>query len=153
MESSLEVMSKLSDINIRNKHLDKASKIVNEMDKLEEEFHSAYETVWESLNLQKNNYSSSVKSVGLLQRKCNMESASELLKMKEKSTEQTVSYGNIHEPESCGKHFIGDDLWMQLKRIKIPMFTGEKRSVRNWKAVILQVPMEGNFNAYGSRTL
>ena len=46
----MEVMSKLSDIYIRNKHLDKASKIVNEMDKLEEEFHSAYETVWESLN-------------------------------------------------------------------------------------------------------
>ena len=137
MESSMEVMSKLSDIYIRNKHLDKASKIVNEMDKLEEEFHSAYETVWESLNLQKNNYSSSVKSVGLLQRKCNMESVSELLQMKEKSTEQTVSYGNIHEPESCGKHSIGEDLWMQLKRIKIPMFTGEKRSYRNWKAVFM----------------
>ena len=73
MESSMKIMSKLSDIYIRNKHLDKASKIVNEMDKLEEEFHSAYETVWESLNLQKNNNSSSVKSVGLLQRKCNMD--------------------------------------------------------------------------------
>ena len=137
MESSIEVMSKLSDIYIRNKHLDKASKIVNKMDKLEEEFHSAYETVYESLNLQKNNYSSSVKSVGLLQRKCNMESVSELLQMKEKSTEQTMSYGNIHEPESCGKHSIGEDLWMQLKRIKIPMLTGEKRSYRNWKAVFM----------------
>ena len=112
MESSMEVMSKLSDIYIRNKHLDKASKIVNEMNKLEGEFHSAYETVWESLNVQKNNYSSSVKSVGLLQRKCNMESASELLQMKENSTEQTVSYGNIHEPESCGNHSIGEDLWI-----------------------------------------
>ena len=134
MESSMEVMSKLSDIYIQNTHLDKASKIVNEMDKLEEEFHSAYEAVCESLNLQKNNNSSSVKSVGLLQRKCDMESASELLQMKEKSTEQTV---NIHEPESCGKHSIGEDLWMQLKRIKLPMFTGEKRSYRNWKAVFM----------------
>ena len=38
LESSMEVMSKLSDNYIRNKHLNKASKIVNEMDKLEEEF-------------------------------------------------------------------------------------------------------------------
>ena len=137
LESSMEVMSKLSDIYIRNKHLDKASKIVNEMDKLEEEFHSAYETVWQSLKLQKNNKSSSVKSAGLLQRKCNMESGSESFQRKEKSTEKTVSYGNIHEPESCGDHSIGEDLWMQLKRIKIPMFTGEKRSYRNWKAVFM----------------
>ena len=66
-----------------------------------------------------------------------MELASELLQMKEKSTEQTVSYGNIHEPESCDKHSIGEDLWRQLKRIKIPMFTGEKRSYRNWRAVFM----------------
>ena len=48
MESSVEVMSQLSDIYIRNKQFDKGGKIVNEMEKLEEEFHFAYETVWES---------------------------------------------------------------------------------------------------------
>ena len=47
MESSMEVMSQLSDIYIRNKQLDKAVKIVNEMENLEQEFHSAYETVLE----------------------------------------------------------------------------------------------------------
>ena len=47
MESSKEVMSQLSDIYVRNNQLDNATKIVNEMEKLEEEFHSAYETVWE----------------------------------------------------------------------------------------------------------
>ena len=50
MKSSMEVMSQLSDIYIRNKQLDKATKIVTEMEKLEEEFHSAYETLWEFLN-------------------------------------------------------------------------------------------------------
>ena len=45
MESSMEVMSQLSDIYIRNNQFDKGAKIVNEMEKIEEEFHSAYETV------------------------------------------------------------------------------------------------------------
>ena len=51
MGSSMEVMSQLSDIFMRNKQLDKAVKIVNEMENLEQEFHSAYETVWERLDL------------------------------------------------------------------------------------------------------
>ena len=46
MELSMEVMSQLSDIYLLNKQFDKGAKIVNEMEKLEEEFHSAYETVW-----------------------------------------------------------------------------------------------------------
>ena len=45
MESSMEVMSQLSDIYIRNKQFDKGAIIVNEMEKLEEEFHSAYVAV------------------------------------------------------------------------------------------------------------
>ena len=57
MESSMEVMSQLSDIYIRNKQFDKGAKIENEMEKLEEEFHSAYETVWESMSLWKCNKS------------------------------------------------------------------------------------------------
>ena len=55
MESSMEVMSQLSDIYIRNKQFDKGAKIVNEMEKLEEEFHSAYVAVWESMSLWKCN--------------------------------------------------------------------------------------------------
>ena len=48
-----------------------------------------------------------MKSVGLLKRKFNMESGSKSLQRKETSTKQTVCYGNIHEPESCGNHSIG----------------------------------------------
>ena len=118
MESWIEVMFQLSDIYIRNKHFDTGAKIVNEMEKLEVEFHSACETVWESISLWKCN-KSSVKSMDSLQRTCSMEtSISESFPKKEKLKEQTVSQGNIHEPESCNAYSIGEDLWRQLKRIQ-----------------------------------
>ena len=98
MESSMEVMSQLSDIYMRNKQLDKAVKIVNKMENLEQEFHSAYETVWEWLDLRKCN-KSSVKSMGTCQRTCSLEkSVFESFRENEKSTEQTVSQGNINKP-------------------------------------------------------
>ena len=71
MESSMEVMSQLSDIYIPNKQFDKGPKIVNDMKTLEIEFHSAYETVWESMSLWKCN-KSSVKSMDPLQRTCSI---------------------------------------------------------------------------------
>ena len=30
---------------------------------------------------------------------------------------------------------IGQDLWKQLKRVTIPVFSGDKRTYQNWKAV------------------
>ena len=32
---------------------------------------------------------------------------------------------------------IGQDLWLQLKRVKIPVFSGDKRSYHSWKAAFL----------------
>ena len=137
MEYSMEVMSNLSDIYIRNKQFEKGAKIVNEMKKLEKEFHSAYETVWESMNLWKCN-TANVKSTDPLQRTCSIkESMSELFQKKEKLVYQTVSQGNIHGPESRGAYSIGEDLWRQLKRIQLPVFTGDKRCYQNWKAAFV----------------
>lgn len=87
--------------------------------------------------------------MGPWQRKCNMEkSGSESLQRNEKSTGQTVSHGGIHEPESCGNHSIRD-LRRQLTRIEKPMFTGDKMSYQNWKAVFMArvdtVPASGEY--------
>ena len=137
MESSMEVMSQLSDIYMRNKQLDKAVKIVNEMENLDQEFHSAYETVWKWLDLRKCN-KSSVKSMDTCQRTCSVEkSVSESFRKNKKSIEQTVSQDNINEPEFCGAYSIGEDLWRQLKRNQLPIFTGDKWSYRNWKAAFM----------------
>ena len=62
---------------------------------------------------------------------------SESFAKKEKLIEQTVSEGNIHELESRDAYSIGEDLWRQLKRIQLPVFTGDKRSYRNWKAAFM----------------
>ena len=146
----MEVISKLSEFYMRNKQLDKAVKIVNEMENLEQEFHSAYETVWEWLDLRKCN-KSSVKSMDPCQRTCSVEkSVSESFRKNEKSTEQTVSQGNINEPEFCGAYSIGEDLWRQLKRIQLPIFNGEKRGYRNWKGAFMAcvdtAPATGEYN-------
>ena len=137
MEYSMEVMSHLSDIYIQNKHFDKGAKIVNEMEKLEIEFHSAYEAVWESMNLWKYN-TANVKSTDPLQRTCTKEeSMSEWFQKKEKLTGHAVSQGNIYEPEPSCAYSIGEDLWRQLKRIQLPVFSGDKRYYRNWKAAFM----------------
>ena len=64
-------------------------------------------------------------------------SLSESFAKKDKLIEQTISEGNIHEPESRDAYSIGEDLWRQLKRIQFPVFTGDKRSYRNWKAAFM----------------
>ena len=32
---------------------------------------------------------------------------------------------------------IGQDLWKQLKRVTIPVFSGDKRTYQNWKAAFI----------------
>lgn len=38
---------------------------------------------------------------------------------------------------SCAVPSIGQDLWRQLKRVQIPVFSGDKRSYQSWKAAFL----------------
>ena len=79
-----------------------------------------------------------MKSMDPQQRTCSVEkSLSESFAKREKLIEQTVSQGNIHEPESCDVYSIGEDVWRQLKRIQLPVFTGDKRSYPNWKAAFM----------------
>ena len=82
MESSMEVMSQLSDIYLRIKQLNKGTKIVNEMVVLQDEFHATYETFWESLNMR-TNITSSEKSTDWLQNS-RKESESNSFQKKEK---------------------------------------------------------------------
>ena len=107
------------------------------MENLEEKIHSAYVAVWESLSLWKYN-TANIKSTDPLQRTCSMEETmSKSFHKSEKLIEHTVTQGNIHEPESGSAYSIGEDLWRQLKRIQLPVFTGDKRSYRNWKAAFM----------------
>ena len=81
---------------------------------------------------------SSVGSMDPLQRTCSMEkSMLESFPKKKKLEDQTVSQGNVHETESHSVYSIGEDLWRQLKRIQLPVFTGDKRSYGKWKAAFM----------------
>ena len=49
---------------------------------------------------------------------------------------------NLHpvrfEPmESFAQSSVGQDLWRQLKRVEIPVFSGIKRAYQRWKAAFL----------------
>ena len=104
---------------------------MNEMERIEEELHSAYERVWESMSLWKCN-KSNLRSMDPQQRTCSVEkSLLESIPTKKTLIEQTVNQGNIHEPEFRGTYSFGEDLWRQPKRIQLPVFTGDKRSYRN----------------------
>ena len=41
------------------------------------------------------------------------------------------------EGDSIQQHKIGQDLWKQLKRVSIPVFTGDKRNYEAWKAAFM----------------
>ena len=41
------------------------------------------------------------------------------------------------ECETCGTNSIEQDLWRQLKRVRMPVFYGHKRSYQSWKAAFL----------------
>ena len=41
------------------------------------------------------------------------------------------------EPETNTDQSIGQDLGRQLKRVKIPVFDGDKRKYQSWKAAFL----------------
>ena len=42
-----------------------------------------------------------------------------------------------HEAKFCDAPSIGEDLWRQLKRIQLPVFSGDKMDYRNWKAAFM----------------
>ena len=43
----------------------------------------------------------------------------------------------VTECETCGTISIEQDLWRQLKRVRMPVFYGDKRLYQSWKAAFL----------------
>ena len=135
-ESTMEVMSQLSELYIRNQQTDKGVEMVNEMERLEEEFHYAYKIYWESHTSRKYMDDSGVTSVNQAHRKySSRDTKSGSFRRKDNSTEQIIKQ-ETHAPD-CSSYSIGEDLWKQLERIQLPVFTGEKRAYQNWKAAFM----------------
>ena len=71
MDLVMKVLANFSDFYIQNSNLQKGQRIVNEMEKIEEEFYSAYEAAREYLDSRRDDASSvtsDILSIDLLQR-------------------------------------------------------------------------------------
>ena len=136
MESAMNVVSKLSNLYMTGKNLDKCAKIVHEMEILEGEFHSVYDIAFQSWNLCKQD-KLHMTTMSLLNKKNSVKEPGSSRHKEDTSSEQSVIRRNEQRIEAHGGHAnvscIGNDLWMQLKQIQIPTFSGDKRSYRNWK--------------------
>ena len=43
----------------------------------------------------------------------------------------------LQDDNFSDSELIGQDLWKQLKRVNIPVFSGDKRTYQNWKAAFM----------------
>ena len=51
---------------------------------------------------------------------------------------RACTFGEPSVPvDSCNSPSVGLDLWRQLKRVQIPVFSGDKRIYQSWKAAFL----------------
>ena len=44
---------------------------------------------------------------------------------------------DVYSNQATSNTLIGQDLWKQLKRVTIPVFSGDKRTYQNWKAAFI----------------
>ncbi|MCG7879401.1 MAG: hypothetical protein N0C90_24170 [Candidatus Thiodiazotropha endolucinida] len=197
LEHAMVVMEKLSDLYKKNGELDKGSKVVTEMEKLEVEFSAASETAREYLDTRRDERSSVTSetlTIDMLNQ-LRIHDDSETYKKQplpqvtsqypyrptalansytqhSMSGEQsgvtnskwaetvirpetrtlpnkngfnatrTVNTMNSNDAtstqtESSIQPSIGQDLWRQLKRVQIPVFSGNKRTYQSWKAAFI----------------
>ena len=66
LETSIDVLDQLEDFYLDNQQVEKGMQIVRQMDQLDAEYCSVYETVWYYMN-SRDNDNSNVKSFGQLQ--------------------------------------------------------------------------------------
>ena len=145
MERVIELLSNLTSFYIENKDLDRSKMVIDEMEKIETEFHLAYEIAWAYLDSWE-----SVKSSSLFQNRSIVEDkGSEVEEGRETdtcyktdmqnasvSTLDTVrtfdqtnkdklirnTAGSFASTDDMATPNIGHDMWTQLKRVEIPVF-------------------------------
>ena len=127
LEASLGILDELSEFYLENRQLENARDIVSEMDKLLVEYSSTYVAVHHYLKSQFacNKNTNDIADV-LRDRRFEAQ--------EQESTPKGISKT---EPKTTGVPTIEQDLWKQLKRIEIPVFSGDKRKYESWKAAFL----------------
>ena len=160
LERVIELLSNFTSFYIENKDLDRSKMVIDEMEKIETEFNLAYETVWAYLDSR-----ASVKSSALFESrsidednrskieegtetdtcyKTQMQTTSVCALDKVRTYDQNnmeklvrITTGPFVSTEDMTTPSIGHDMWTQLKRVEIPVFSGNKRTYPSWRAAFL----------------
>ena len=125
LETSMEVLDKLSEFCIENKQIDEAFETVSKMDTLLAEYSSAYDAA----HRYSNTYYTGHNILNAMTEPAHV-------RVSEQHCQESTAGGiSQSKPEARGASTIEQDLWKQLKRIEIPVFNGDKRKYESWKAV------------------
>ena len=125
LETSMEVLDKLTEFAIDRKQLAKAMEIVSQMEKLFGEYSYDAAHHYSNSHCTCNNTANGV--------------AEKLhVRARENQGQESLPQGTSRtEPDTRGEPTIEQDLWKQLKRIAIPVFCGDKRKYESWKAAFM----------------
>ena len=139
LETSMEVLDRVSEFCIENKQMDEAIEIVRKMDILLADYTSAYDA---AQRYSKSHNTGHNDSNGIAE-------VADVRAREQQCQESKVDGISRSNPETRGASAIEQDLWKQLKRIEIPVFTGDKRKYESWKAAFLacvdRAPATGEF--------
>ena len=130
---------KLTEFARDRKQLVKAMDIVSQMEKLFGEYSSAYDAAhhYSNSHCTCNNTANGVAEILHIRARENL-------------GQESLTQGTSRtEPDTRGVPTIEQDLWKQLKRIEIPVFSGDKRKYESWKAAfqacVDRAPATGEF--------
>ena len=139
LETSMEVLDRVSEFCIENKQIDEAIEIVRKMDALLADYTSAYDA---AQRYSKSHDTGHNDLNGIAE-------VADVRASEQQCQESTLDGISRSKPEARGASAIEQDLWKQLKRIEIPVFTGDKRKYESWKAAFLacvdRAPATGEF--------
>ncbi|CAC5373895.1 unnamed protein product [Mytilus coruscus] len=144
-EKAMDIMRNIYDEYKLKNDIINVKKTTKEMEKMEEEFTDAENECRDYLIVSK--VGSSVgSSVSRISKRVNVNSGHKVESKpinKEKEVkpefEQTTKEENNDKQlnETKFSSELGQDMWKQLKKVSIPVFTGNKRNCQSWKAAFL----------------
>ena len=153
-EKAINIMTELSVEYFRAGEKWKRKQVGEEIEQLETEYHRCHSQIQEYLeSMRKDDASSIVSNVGskkkeydqkqselLLEHQRLKDADKELQRQFESELLNTSEQQNfaisskIPKKDKAASYQIGDDMWKHLKRVGIPVFSGDKRTYENWKA-------------------
>ncbi len=165
-DNALQVMLELQDRYLSNGDLEKADKINDEIDQMEGDYRNVVDK-YEKLTLHVHDAASDIR------RPANQNAGTRSVELQEhvdaspaNDLQAAPQHGIVQTPlpqdmqtaplevdsmsmDNANAVHLGQDMWRQLKRVAIPVFSGDKKEYANWRAAFLacidQAPATGEY--------